>query len=178
MIPQPVMDIINEQIRNELESAYLYLSAAAWFEKQNLNGMSHWMRVQVHEETIHAMKFFDHLSDRGGTVKLLDLKQIKTDWASPLEVFKDALAHEEFISNCIYNIMKVSRENNDFASEPLLHWFVNEQIEEESNVQKIVEELKRIGKDENGLFLLDRELGTRVWPVGSCFNQVDYSTFA
>jgi ferritin len=178
MIPKPVESIINEQIKNELESAYLYLSAAAWFQEKNLEGMAHWMKVQVHEETIHAMKFFDHITDRGGKVILHDLKQTKTDWASPLEVFQDALVHEEFITGCINKIVTVSRESQDYTSEPILHWFINEQIEEENNVSKIVEELKRIGSSQDGLFLLDRELGARVWPAGSCFNPVDYQAFA
>lgn len=177
MIPKPVEEIINEQIKNELESAYLYLSAAAWFQEKNLDGMANWMKVQVHEETIHAMKFFDHIANRGGKVILLDLKQIKTNWTSPLEVFQDAVVHEEFITGCINKIVTVVRDNKDYAAEPMLHWFVNEQIEEESNVTKIVEELKRIGTSQDGLFMLDRELAARVWPVGSCFNPIDYNAF-
>lgn len=178
MIPEPVQAVINEQIRNEFESAYLYLSAAAWLHAHNLEGMAHWMRVQVHEETIHGMKFIDHINDRGGHVRLLDMKQIKTDWSTAKEVFEDALVHEEFITSCINKIMKVTRDNSDYASEPLLHWFVNEQIEEEANVAKILEELKRIGDNQNGLYLLDKELGARIWPVGSCYNAVDYKAFA
>lgn len=178
MIPEPVKAIINEQIKNEFESAYLYLSAAAWFHAHNLEGMAHWMRVQVHEETIHGMKFLDHINDRGGSVKLLDMKQIKTDWQSAKEVFEDSLAHEQFITDCINKIMKVARDNNDYASEPLLHWFVNEQIEEEANVTKILEELKKVGDNQNGLFLLDRELGTRMWPAGSCYNPINYNLVA
>ena len=178
MIPKPVQDIINEQIKNEFESAYLYLSAAGWFHAHNFEGMAHWMRVQVHEETIHGMKFVDHINNRGGTVKLMDMKQIKTDWASPQEVFTDALKHEEFITERINNILKISRENSDYASEPLLHWFVNEQIEEESNVTKILEELKKNGTNDNGLFMIDRELAARAWPAGSCFNPLNYNVVA
>jgi len=50
----------------------------AYFHAQNLDGMAHWMRCQAHEEMIHAMKFFDHINDRGGIVTLLNLRQLKT----------------------------------------------------------------------------------------------------
>ena len=88
MIEKLLLKAMNEQIKNELESYYIYLSMAAYFHSLNLDGMAHWMRSQVHEETIHAMKFFDHIIDRGEQVKLLDLKQLKTTWTSPLEAWR------------------------------------------------------------------------------------------
>jgi ferritin len=81
MIPDKLAKAINEQIKNEMESAYIYLSMAAYFHSLSLDGMGHWMRCQAHEETIHAMKFMDHLIDRGAQVKLLDLSSLKTNWS-------------------------------------------------------------------------------------------------
>ena len=101
---------MNEQIKHELESSYIYLSMVAYFHSQNLDGMAHWMRCQVHEETIHAMKFFDHIISRGGAVVLLDLKQLKLTWESPLEAWKDAYAHEQFVTAKIHNLIKIARE--------------------------------------------------------------------
>ena len=136
MIPKRVRDEMNVQVKHELESYYLYLSMVAWFHANNLDGMAHWMRVQAHEEMIHAMKFFDHIIERGGGVELLDLKQGKTSWASALEAWKDAYAHEQYISERIRTITKVVREEADFTAEPLCAWFNNEQIEEESSTAK------------------------------------------
>jgi ferritin len=175
MIGKKMFDAINEQIKNELESAYIYLSMTAYFHGQNLDGMAHWMRVQVHEETIHAMKFFDHLTNRGSSPVLLDLKQLKTAWKSPLEAWKDAYAHEQFITGKIHALMKIARKENDYTAEPLLAWFANEQIEEESNTDKVVRQLERVGESKQGLFMLDRELGTRIFPAGSCFDQAAYA---
>ena len=110
MIGDKIQKAMNEQIKNELESYYIYLSMAAYFHSQNLDGMAHWMRCQSHEETTHAMKFFDHIIDRGGEVTLLDLKQIKTTWNSPLEAWQDAYAHEQFITGKINDLRKVARE--------------------------------------------------------------------
>jgi ferritin len=171
-------EAMNMQIKHELESYYIYLSMVAYFHEQNLDGMAHWMRCQAHEEMIHAMKFFDHIIDRGGNVKLLDLKQIKTTWKSPLEAWKDAYAHEQFITGKINELIKISREENDYNAEPLLHWFANEQIEEEKNTDKAVKELEMIDNSTGGLFMVDRELGARVFPAGSPLDPAAYTLAA
>jgi ferritin len=174
MIKPKVLEVMNEQIKHELESYYVYLSMAAYFHDQNLDGMAHWMRAQAHEEMEHAMKFFDHIIDRGGQVKLLDLKQEKTDWSSPLEAFEDAYAHEQFITDKINTIMDVVRQERDYAAEPMLSWFVDEQIEEEASTSKVVEELKRSEGSRGGLFMIDRELGGRAFPSGSPLDPATY----
>lgn len=167
MIGQRLRDAMNEQVKNELESYYIYLSMVAYFHGQNLDGMAHWMRCQAHEEMIHAMKLFDHIIERGGEVKLLDLKQLKTSWSSPLEAFQDADEHERFITGKIKDLTKVCREESEFPSEPILAWFNEEQIEEESNTGKIVADLERIGESKEGLLMIDRELAARAFPPGS-----------
>jgi ferritin len=175
MISKTMFNAMNEQIKNELESAYIYLSMAHYFHSQNFDGMAHWMRAQVHEETIHAMKFFDHLISRGASVTLLDLKQLKTTWKNPLEPWKDAYAHEQFITAKIHNLMKIARKENDYTAEPMLAWFVKEQIEEEENTDKVVRQMERIGDSKEGLFLLDRELGARIFVAGSPFDPAAYN---
>jgi ferritin len=174
MINAKVRDIMNEQIKHELESYYIYLSMAAYFHSENLDGMAHWMRIQAHEEITHAMKFYDHILDRGGEVKLLDCAQHKTDWSSIQEAWDDAYEHEQFITDKINKIMDVVRAEKDYAAEPLLAWFVEEQIEEEDNTSTVVEQLKRIGDGKQGLIMLDRELGSRAFPGGSPFDPTSY----
>ena len=167
MIGERLNSAINDQIKNELESYYIYLSMAAYLHSKSLDGMGHWMRAQAHEEMIHAMKFIEHLIDRDGKVILQDLKQLKTDWSSPLEAFQDALEHERFISGKINDLTTIAREEKDYASEPMLAWFTDEQIEEEASAGKIVDELGMIGEDKSALLMLDRELGARSYPPGS-----------
>ena len=132
--------------------------------------MGHWMRCQAHEEMIHAMKFYEHLIDRDGNVVLQNLKQLKTEWSSPLEAFQDALEHEKFISGKINDLTTIVREEREYPSEPLLAWFSEEQIEEEASAGKIADELTMIGEDKSALLMLDRELGTRAYPAGSPFD--------
>ncbi len=161
---------MNDQIKHELESYYIYLSMAAYFHSISLDGMGHWMRCQAHEEMIHAMKFFEHLNDRGGKIVLQDVAQLKTQWASPLEAFQDALGHEQFISGKINDLTTICREQREYSSEPLLAWFADEQVEEEATTGKIADEMEMVGNDKSALLMLDRELGQRAYPAGSPFN--------
>ncbi len=170
MIGERLSQEMNDQIKHELESYYIYLSMAAYFHSRSLDGMGHWMRCQAHEEMIHGMKFFQHIIDRGGKVVLQDVRQLKTDWSSPLEAFQAARAHEEFISGKINDLTSVAREEKDYASEPLLAWFSDEQIEEEATVGKIADELEMVGDDKSGLLMIDRELAQRAYPPKSPFD--------
>jgi len=175
MIGNRLLQAINNQIKNELESYYIYHSMAAYFHSISLDGMGHWMRCQSHEELTHAMKFFDHIIDRGGKVILQDLKQLKTEWSSPAEAFKDAYEHEKFISGKINELMSIAREEKEFPSEPLLDWFIKEQIEEEVSTGKIADELEMAENDKSALLMLDRELGTRPFAAGSPLDPTIYN---
>jgi ferritin len=175
MLGKKMRDLMNEQIKNELESYYIYLSMVAYFHSRNLDGMAHWMRCQAHEEMIHAMKFYDHIIDRGGTVELLNLKQLKTKWKSPLEAWQDTLEHEKFITAKIHDLVKLSRKENDIASDTLLNWFSKEQIEEESNAEKVLRQMEMIGDSKQGIYLLDRDLATRIFPAGSPLDPAAYN---
>jgi len=178
MIPKKVRDEMNLQVKYEMESAWLYLSMAAWFEEQNLDGMAHWMRCQAHEEQIHAMKFLDHIVERGGSVHLLDLGIKKTTWLSALEAWQDAYAHEQFVTGRCRDITKVVREEGDYAAEPLMAWFNKEQIEEEANTSKVAAALAMVGENQQGVLMLDRELGARAFPPGSPFDPLAYNAAA
>jgi ferritin len=161
MINEKVRKAINEQIKHELESAYIYLSMVAYFHSINMDGMAQWMRVQTREEVAHAMKFFDHVQQRDGRVELQPLKPLKTDWSSPLEAFQDAYKHELFITGKINDLVKLAREQGDEPAAILLQWFVSEQVEEEANASKIVQTLERVGDSGPGLLMVDSQLGKR-----------------
>ena len=161
MLSNAVQDAINEQIKNELYSAYIYLSMAAQFEAENLPGFSGWMRMQSNEEVEHAMKFFDYINERGGRVTLHAIDQPLIEWGSPLEIFETALAHEQKVTAMINNIYEIALAEKDYASQVMLQWFIEEQVEEEQNAGDIVETLKMIDESGSALFILDRQLGAR-----------------
>ncbi len=163
MLPEKIEKAFNEQIKHELESAYIYLSMAAWLHKKGYDGIAQWYRVQTQEEMVHAMKFFDHINNRGGKVVLQNIAQLKTEWKSLKEVVADGLAHEEFITSKINDLVKLSKELDDFASMPMLNWLVEEQVEEEVNANKNVDNVNMVGENGQGILMLDREMGARVF---------------
>jgi ferritin len=161
MIGQKIQDALNEQIKHEIQSAYIYLSMAAYCEAQNLPGFAKWMRVQHQEETGHGLKIFDHILDRAGKVTLQAIEQPPSDFKSPLEMMQTALGHERKVTGLINRLYDLAVEEEDRPARVMLEWFVSEQVEEEKQVSAIVEQLKLIGDSGVGLLMLDRELGGR-----------------
>jgi len=163
MIGKKMEQAINDQVREETYSAYLYWSMSAWFETLNLAGFANWMQVQTQEELLHATKFRQFLLDRGGAVRLQAIAEPPHTWKSPLAAFEAALKHEEHITGCINKLMAVARKENDNAAVILLDWFVNEQVEEEKNADSMARSLKLVGDNGHGVLMLDREAGARVF---------------
>ncbi len=168
MIEKRMQDVINEQIKLELESAYLYYAMAAHLHEIGFDGMASWMKIQTQEEMTHAAKFFDFIHEREGQVDLKELSKPQKNWETPLDIFKAAYKHEQFITGKINQLYQIAQEENDYPAMVLLQWFINEQVEEESTASKIVQDLERLGESGHGLFMLDRELGTRTFtpPAG------------
>ncbi len=161
MLGKKLQDALNEQIKNELYSGYLYLAMSAYFETNNLPGFAHWMRVQAGEEQEHALKFFDFIVDRGGRVVLHAIDQPPVEFHSPLAVFEATLEHEQKVTGLINKLYELAVAENDYPAQVMLQWFINEQVEEEKNATQIVETLKMIGDKGQALIMLDRELGQR-----------------
>ena len=161
MFSKKVRGTMNLQIKYELESAYIYLSMAAYLDSITLPGMAHWMKLQAQEEVTHAMKFYTFINDRGGRVELQSIDQPPVEFESPLDIFERALAHEQKITGNINDLYALAIEEKDYPSQLLLQWFIDEQVEEERNAGDIVEILKRIGDEGHALLMLDRELAKR-----------------
>jgi ferritin len=154
-------DSINDQIRAELESAYIYLSMSAYLEDQNLKGMAHWMKKQAKEEVEHAEKFMDYLYERGARVVLEAIQKPATEFDGAAGVFKEALKHEQYVSGRIDRMMDLALTEKDHMTASMLKWFVDEQVEEEASADEIVRKLEFLGSSNSAVYLLDRELGQR-----------------
>jgi ferritin len=161
MLSKNMQDLMNQQIKDELYSAYLYLSMAAHCQDANLPGCAHWMRKQAAEEQSHAMKFFDHVFERGGKVELEAIEKPPVSWTSALNVFEEVLAHEVKVTALIHGLYEAAVKEKDYASQVMLQWFVNEQVEEEANATEIVVQMKAVGSHVHALFMLDHRLGQR-----------------
>lgn len=163
MLKENVQNAINEQINAEQYSALLYLSMSAWFSKKGLPGFANWMYVQYQEEFTHANKFFNYVNERGGQAKLKAIAQMPTEWEGIIEVVEATLAHEQHVTELINKLVDVAVQEKDHATQSFLKWFVDEQVEEEANVTEILDTLKLISGQGNGIFMLDRELKGRAF---------------
>jgi ferritin len=161
MISKTVEAALNDQIKHEIYSSYLYLSMSAYCEAANLAGAAHWMRTQSREEYGHAMKFYGYVHDQAGRVTLQALAQPPAEWTSLLDLFQQVLDHERKVTTLIQNLYALAFKESDYATQSFLQWFINEQVEEEKNATQIVEQLKMIGHSGQALFMMDRHLAAR-----------------
>jgi len=161
MLSKKLQDALNEQIYHELNSAYIYLAMAAHFEEEGLSGFAHWMRLQSEEELGHALKIFDFVHERGGRVTLQAIDKPPVRFKSPLEIFKKAHEHEQKVTGLISKLYELALKEADYPTQVFLHWFIEEQVEEEKSTSEVVGKLELVGSDNTGLYLLDRELGER-----------------
>jgi ferritin len=156
-----MVDSINDQIRAELESAYIYFSMSAWLEDQNLKGMAHWMKKQAKEEMEHVEKFMHYLYERGARVVFEALEKPAAEFDGPAGVFRTALKHERYVSGRIDKMMDLALAEKDHMTASMLKWFVDEQVEEEASADEIVKKFEFLGDSASSIYLLDRELGQR-----------------
>ena len=165
MMNEKMLDAINEQIKWELYSAYLYLSMSTWFHSMGLQGFANWERMQAMEERDHAMKLYDYVLFRGETVVLQSIDAPPSLWESPEKAFEFQYAHEQDVTAMIHNLVEVATEVRDHATYNMLQWFVDEQVEEEDSARTILEKLKAVsGETGKGvLFMIDRDLAARVY---------------
>jgi ferritin len=162
MLSTALHTAINEQIKHELNSAYLYLSMSAYCETLNLSGCASWLKAQWQEEVGHAMKLFDMITSRGGQVTLQALDKPQSEFKSVRDIFERVLAHEQKVTGLINALYGLAVKENDYAAQAELQWFVTEQVEEEQTSGSIVAQLEMVGDSGAALMMLDRQLGSRV----------------
>jgi ferritin len=163
MLKDTIEKAVNDQLNFELYSGYIYLAMAAYFEDQDLPGFANWMDIQWQEEQFHANKFFHYVNERGGRVELEAIPKPPVNWESPIAAFEHALKHEQAVTMRIGKLIALSREEADYGTESFLSWFIDEQVEEESNVDTIIKQLRRIGDHGPSLLQLDSQLASRVF---------------
>jgi len=162
MLSEKLEAALNEQMNWEIYSAHIYLSMSSHFATEGLGGFATWMNAQYQEEMFHAMRFFNYINEAGGHAKLGNIAAPQLTWATPLEAFEEALEHEKGVTARINAIADLAMNERNHAVGIFLQWFISEQVEEEATVGDTVGKLKLVG-DGGGLFMMDRELGTRVF---------------
>lgn len=158
-----VADLINKQINKELFSAYLYLDFASYLTEKGMPGFAHWLRIQVMEERDHALLFLDYMHHNNQQVQLEAIEKPNVKVEGAMDVLKESLKHEEFITASINDIYDEALKTKDFRTKEFLDWFVKEQGEEEANFNALIDKLNLAGLNTQGLYLLDQELAARVY---------------
>lgn len=161
MLSKKLEAALNAQINAEFWSAYLYLSMAAYFAADGKSGFANWFEIQFKEEQDHAMKFFKYVTDRGAKVELKPIEKVDLTWESPLHAFEETLRHEKIVTGRINDLVALAKEEKDYATESMLKWFVDEQVEEEATAQGYIDALKMIKDNGFGIYTMDKELQSR-----------------
>lgn len=161
MLSTQMQDALNGQITKEFYASQLYLAMSAHFASLNLKGFAHWMRIQSDEERGHALKLFDFILDRGGSVELGAVEQPPGEFGAPIEIFQASLAHERRVTGWINQLYAAASAENDYASQGFLQWFIDEQVEEEANASAMIDRLAMAGDNKAALLMLDTEMKSR-----------------
>ena len=167
MLSKKLHDALNEQINAELWSAYLYLSMSMDAEAKGLKGVANWFFVQFQEEQDHARILMNYINSRDAKVELKPIAEVRTEWTSPLDMFKDTLEHEKVVTSMINNLASIAAEDKDFASANMLVWFVDEQVEEEESARDMITACEAVEGNKIGLYTHDKELAARVYQQAS-----------
>ena len=165
MISEKMQDALNEQVNKEFYSAYLYLAMSAYCNTIGLPGFANWMRQQYEEESLHVTKMYDYILDQGGKIHLKKIDEPPQEYGTPVNIFEQTLAHEQFVTGCINELMGIAVDERDYATQTFLQWYVTEQVEEESNVNDILAPLRMVGDDGGGLMMIDQQLSQRLPPA-------------
>ena len=162
-----VHELLNDQINKELYSAYLYLDFSNYFKAQGLDGFANWYMIQAQEERDHAMLFYTYLQNENQEVTLKAIDKPDKVLDSSMTVLKAGLEHEEYVTSLINNIYGAAYDVRDFRTMQFLDWFVKEQGEEETNANALISKMELFGSDPKGLYMLNQELGARVYSAPS-----------
>jgi ferritin len=165
MLTDSMQKALNEQINKELYSSYLYLSMSACADSMGLPGVAHWLMMQVQEESLHAMKLYDYVQQKGGRVQLDAIDAPPREFGTPQQIFEETLKHEQKVTASINELMDTAIDERDHATQIFLQWFVTEQVEEEAGVQEIIDQCRLAGEHQGNLMMIDQRLAQRPAPT-------------
>ena len=167
MLDAKVVSLLNQQVNKEFYSAYLYLDFSNYYYDQGLDGFGNWYKIQAQEERDHAMLFIQYLQNNGESVSLDAIAKPGVALTSPKAVLEEGLKHEQYVTSLIHTIYDAAYSVKDFRTMQFLDWFVKEQGEEETNADNLIKKFEMFGNDPKGLYMLNQELGTRVYSAPS-----------
>ena len=163
MLKQNLVKALSDQVNAEYYSAYLYLSMCAAAENLGLKGAANWLFVQAQEEMAHGTHMYQYILEHSEVPFFAAIEKPPTEFHNVNAIFEMVLSHEQKVTERINAISTLAMKESDHACYQFMMWYVNEQVEEESNAKDILDKLKLIG-DNNGLLLtLETELAARTF---------------
>lgn len=160
MLTQKVQTSLNEQIEVELKSSHTYLAIASWCEVQGMEGSASFFYKQSDEERLHALKLFKYINESGGKALVPVVEQPQQDFQDILAVLQHFLGSETHVSNEVNKLVSIATAENDYTTLNFLQWYIREQHEEETLARLLLDKVKLIGLEANGLYLIDKEIGS------------------
>jgi ferritin len=160
-LPKDLEKLMIEQMRNEFESAYVYLGMSSAMARLSFSGTAKWMRSHAKEEVEHATKFYDYLLLRGSRIELSPIGQVSTDYESPLKAFETALANEKKVTATIHKIYDLAVSTKDYEAQNMLDWFIGEQVEEEDQTQYFTDRFSMAKGHVEAILHIDGEAGKK-----------------
>ncbi|RCR66050.1 ferritin [Larkinella punicea] len=157
-LKEEIERILNEQIKMEAHSSAIYLSMAAWCDRNGFDFSAGYFYKQSNEERNHMLKLFNYVSDMGGHAISPEVTNVPQEFDGFRDVFELALQQEIAVSNAINRIVGQARQLNDFATDQFMQWFVKEQIEEEYVARRAVELFDVIGEEGVGRYMIDKAI--------------------
>ena len=167
MLSKKVAEQLNQQVNKEFYSAYLYLDFSNYYDDLGLDGFANWYKIQAQEERDHALLFMQYLQNNGERVVLEAIAKPAVELSSAKVVLAEGLKHEQYVTSLIHAIYDAAYTDKDFRTMQFLDWFVKEQGEEETNADNLVKKFELFGDDPKSLYMLDSELGARVYTAPS-----------
>jgi ferritin len=156
-IAPKVIEELNRQLNLELAAAHSYLALSVWCDVRNLKGFGRYFVKQAGEERAHAEKILKHLTDRSVTPEVAALPAPKQDFRTLLEVAQQAQAQEHNNTLGIHAAYEAAVAAKDYPAQVFMHWFINEQVEEEDWSAEMVERVQA-ASCAGGLSDLDRHI--------------------
>jgi ferritin len=167
MLSEIILNALNEQISREKFASITYEQMSCWFANQGLYGFHEYIALEAKHEQEHACKFVDYILQQNGRVTLAQSDAPKLLWENPIDVFEDVLRLEQSVTEAINSIMILAVNENDFATQSMLQWFIDEQVKSEHDAICIIQKLRMIGDDASALLALDNDMGHKT--VGDDF---------
>ena len=138
MTSERFVDALNAQIGREFAAAHQYTAIGAYYAAETYPQLTKFFYAQAEEEREHAMKMVNHLLDRNAKVDFSEVSAPQTDFADHVAPIKLALAQEQQVTVHIAELFEVARDTRDYLAEQFLHWFLEEQVEEEASMSDLL----------------------------------------